>query len=194
MAIFGEFHPSSSPWFLLPPSQLLLSLSISNPQPLDPSLAHSLSVSLSLVYTGKHKHSHTKIHDGGISGICLGGNPLSTKVGWVTVGWSVVGVLHGLKMEWRCTNMTETRSKDTYQTFLWVLIDLIIGFLGLILKSFGNQTESWSWLWSPLIIRLFEILDWKSSHLIQGTFGWHDRVLKDSQPNSGKWIPDWTRH
>ena len=61
MAIFGEFHPSSSPCFLLPPCQLLLSLSISNPQPLDPSLAHSLSVS---VYTGKHKHNHTKIHDG----------------------------------------------------------------------------------------------------------------------------------
>ena len=46
-----------------------------------------------------------------------------------------------------------------FSPLLLVLIDLISGFLGLIIKDFGNQTESWAWLWSPLIITLFEILD-----------------------------------
>ena len=35
----------------------------------------------------------------------------------------------------------------------------IIGFLGLIIKAFDNQTEIWAWLSSPLIIKLFEMLD-----------------------------------
>jgi hypothetical protein len=34
--------------------------------------------------------------------------------------------------------------KGTYQDFFGVLIDLIIGFLGLIIKAFANQTESWA--------------------------------------------------
>jgi hypothetical protein len=29
-----------------------------------------------------------------------------------------------------------------YQAFFWVLIDLIVELLGLIVKSFDNQTES----------------------------------------------------
>jgi hypothetical protein len=29
-------------------------------------------------------------------------------------------------------------------SFFWVLIDLIIGFLGLIIKAFDNQTEIWA--------------------------------------------------
>ena len=32
-------------------------------------------------------------------------------------------------------------SKGTYQAVFWVLIDLIIGLLGLIIKPFENQTE-----------------------------------------------------
>jgi hypothetical protein len=38
----------------------------------------------------------------------------------------------------------EKHSKDTYQDFFWVLIDLIIGFLGLIINPFDNQTERWA--------------------------------------------------
>jgi hypothetical protein len=49
--------------------------------------------------------------------------------------------------------------KGTYHAFFWVSIDLIIGFLGLILKSLDNQTEIWAGLSSPLIIKLFEMLD-----------------------------------
>ncbi len=48
-----------------------------------------------------------------------------------------------------------TVSKSWYQAFFWVLIDLIIGFLTLIIKAFDNQTEIWDWLSSPLIIKLF---------------------------------------
>jgi hypothetical protein len=33
-------------------------------------------------------------------------------------------------------------SKSYYQAFLGVLIDLIVELLGLIIKSFDNQTES----------------------------------------------------
>jgi hypothetical protein len=32
-------------------------------------------------------------------------------------------------------------AKDHYQTFLGVLIDLIVELLGLIIKPFDNQTE-----------------------------------------------------
>ncbi len=32
--------------------------------------------------------------------------------------------------------------KVYYQVFFWVLIDLIVEFLGLIIKSFDNQTKS----------------------------------------------------
>jgi hypothetical protein len=32
--------------------------------------------------------------------------------------------------------------KAYYQAFFWVLIDLIVELLGLIIKSFDNQTES----------------------------------------------------
>jgi hypothetical protein len=31
-----------------------------------------------------------------------------------------------------------------FRPLLLVLIDLIIGFLGLIIKDFGDQTESWA--------------------------------------------------
>ena len=34
--------------------------------------------------------------------------------------------------------------KDYYQAFLWVFIDLIVELLGLIIKPFDNQTESWN--------------------------------------------------
>jgi hypothetical protein len=34
------------------------------------------------------------------------------------------------------------RSKDYYQAFFWVLIDLIVELLGLIIKPFDNQAES----------------------------------------------------
>ena len=50
--------------------------------------------------------------------------------------------------------------KGTYQTFFSTLTDLIPGFLGLIIKVFDNQTESWSWLSKDLIIKFFEIFDW----------------------------------
>ena len=33
-------------------------------------------------------------------------------------------------------------TKDYYQAFFWVLIDLIVELLGLIIKPFDNQTES----------------------------------------------------
>jgi hypothetical protein len=33
-------------------------------------------------------------------------------------------------------------SKDYYQDFFWVLIDLIVELLGLIIKPFDNQTEN----------------------------------------------------
>ena len=46
-----------------------------------------------------------------------------------------------------------------FSPLLLVLIDVIIGFLGLFIKDFDNQTESWACLSSPLIIKLFEILD-----------------------------------
>jgi hypothetical protein len=38
-------------------------------------------------------------------------------------------------------NVVSIFRKEWYQVFFWVLIDLIIGFLGLIIKAFDNQTE-----------------------------------------------------
>jgi hypothetical protein len=61
-------------------------------------------------------------------------------------------------------------SKAWYQAFFWVLIDLIIGFLGLIIKEFDNQTEIWAWLSSPLIIKLFEMLDDNHDYFVYKTF------------------------
>ncbi len=61
-------------------------------------------------------------------------------------------------------------SKAWYQVFFWVLIDLIIGFLGLIIKEFDNQTENWAWLSSPLIIKLFEMLDDNHDYFVYKTF------------------------
>jgi hypothetical protein len=41
--------------------------------------------------------------------------------------------------------------KAYYQAFFWVLIDLIVELLGLIIKSFDNQTESWNPVSNDLI-------------------------------------------
>jgi hypothetical protein len=61
-------------------------------------------------------------------------------------------------------------TKAWYQDFFWVLIDLMIGFLGLIIKAFDNQTEIWAWLSSPLIIKLFEKLDDNHDYFVHKTF------------------------
>ncbi len=68
-----------------------------------------------------------------------------------------------------CLHLT-TVCKEWYQAFIWVLIDLIIGFLGLIIKAFDNQTEIWGWLSSPLIIKRFEILDDNHDYFVYKTF------------------------
>ena len=47
--------------------------------------------------------------------------------------------------------------KVYYQVFFWVLIDLIVVFLGLIIKSFDNQTESRNPVSNDLIIKSFDI-------------------------------------
>jgi hypothetical protein len=52
----------------------------------------------------------------------------------------------GFKNRWSGVHtpvMTVTfKFKVYHQDFFWVLIDLIVEILGLILKSFDNQTES----------------------------------------------------
>ncbi len=60
--------------------------------------------------------------------------------------------------------------KEWYQAFFWVLIDLIIGFFGLIIKVFDHQTEIWAWLSSPLIIKLCELLDDNHDYFVYKTF------------------------
>jgi len=68
-----------------------------------------------------------------------------------------------------CTTLVhenERTSRGTWvqrtklQAFLGVLIDLIIELLDLIIKSLDNQTEIWTWLSSPLIVKSFEIFAW----------------------------------
>ncbi len=59
-----------------------------------------------------------------------------------------------LVIQWWFNRVQEDSSGLTFQEwtparhdikfFYWVLIDLIIGFLGLIIKAFDNQTEIWS--------------------------------------------------
>jgi hypothetical protein len=61
-------------------------------------------------------------------------------------------------------------SKSWYQSFWGVLIDLMFGFLSLIIKTFDNQTEMWSSLSIPLIINLFEILDDNHDYFVYKTF------------------------
>ena len=58
----------------------------------------------------------------------------------------------------KCYKKNRRDFKVTYQAFWGVLIDLIMELLGLIIKSFDNQTEIWAWLSSPLIIKLLRYL------------------------------------
>ena len=60
--------------------------------------------------------------------------------------------------------------KNTYEAFFGVLIDLIIGFLVWIIKSFDSQTKNWVWLSDPVIIKLFEILDDNHDYFVYKTF------------------------
>jgi len=60
-------------------------------------------------------------------------------------------------------------NKEWYQTFFLVLIDFLLGFLGLIIKVFDNQTEIWTWLSSPLIIKLFEMFDDNHDYFVYNT-------------------------
>ncbi len=60
--------------------------------------------------------------------------------------------------------------KGIYQIFWGVLIDLMFGFLGLMIKSFDIQTESWAWLSRPLIIKFFEMLDDNHDYFVYKTF------------------------
>ena len=61
-------------------------------------------------------------------------------------------------------------AKEWYQAFFGVMIDLIIGFLGLMIKALDNQTEIWAWLSNPLIIKLFEMLDDNHDYFVYKTF------------------------
>ena len=51
-------------------------------------------------------------------------------------------------------------NKAYYQAFFWVLIDLIVELLGLIIKPFDNQTESWNPVSNDLIIKSFDTIIW----------------------------------
>ncbi len=73
------------------------------------------------------------------------------------------GTRHEICEDW-------VRIKEWYHAFWGVLIDLIIGFLGLIIKSFDNQTERWTWLSNPLIIKLFEMLDDNHDYFVYKRF------------------------
>ena len=50
--------------------------------------------------------------------------------------------------------------KDHYQTFFWVLIDLIVEFLDLIINPFDNQTENWNPVSNDLIIKSSDTIIW----------------------------------
>ena len=50
--------------------------------------------------------------------------------------------------------------KAHYQAFFWVLIDLIVELVGLIIKPFDNQTESWNPVSNDLIIKSFDTIIW----------------------------------
>ncbi len=48
--------------------------------------------------------------------------------------------------------------------------DELIWFLVLIIRAFDNQTEIWSCLSSPLIIKLFEMLEDNHDYFVYKTF------------------------
>ncbi len=52
------------------------------------------------------------------------------------------------------------QTKAHYQAFFWVLIDLIVDLLGLIIKPFDNQTQSWNPVSNDLIIKSFDTIIW----------------------------------
>jgi hypothetical protein len=62
----------------------------------------------------------------------------------------------------------------------------IIGFLVLIID---NQTESWSWLSSPLIINLFEMLDDNHDYFVYKTF-----PHKSNKPDQSHWVSPYHNH
>ncbi len=69
----------------------------------------------------------------------------------------------------RCLSRTRNDIKLFFGYWL-IWLCCIIGFLGLIIKAFDNQTESWSSLSSPLIIKLFEMLDDNYDYFVYKTF------------------------
>jgi hypothetical protein len=76
--------------------------------------------------------------------------------------------------------------KEWYQAFLRVSIDLIIGFLDLIIKTFEYQTETWDWLSIPLIINLFEMIDDNHDYFVYKTFT-HKSNKTDSSDKVSTW-------
>jgi hypothetical protein len=44
----------------------------------------------------------------------------------------------------QCSDLQSGIPQGMISRFFWVLLDLIIGFLVLIIKEFDNQTEIWS--------------------------------------------------
>ncbi len=76
-------------------------------------------------------------------------NPIFYVIYYILI--SGVSLLHASDHRERCprssmpcanTCSVEVSTKDHYQAFFWVLIDLIVELLGLIIKPFDNQTES----------------------------------------------------
>ncbi len=60
----------------------------------------------------------------------------------------------------RLISCLDLSTKSYCQVFFWVLIDLIVELLGLIIKSFDNQTESWNPVSNDLIIKSFDTIIW----------------------------------
>ncbi len=78
-------------------------------------------------------------------------------------GWHVGGAV------WKMVCPARNDIKLLFGYWL-IWLYCIIGFLGLLIKAFDNQTESWAWLSSPLIIKLFEILDDNHDFFVYKTF------------------------
>ena len=96
---------------------------------------------------------------------CLLSDLLSVYVAVMTLLWAI-GV-------WPQRHLLKSSPRNDFKLFsgYWLIwLYCIIGFLDLIIKAFDNQTEIWSWLSRPLIIKLFEMLDDNHDYFVYKTF------------------------
>ena len=90
-------------------------------------------------------------------------------------------------------SFTGVEYKAHYQAFWGVLIDLIVEFLVLIIKSFDNQTGNWNPVSNDLIIKSFDIIIWQSVSILSENV-YKTFTHKSNKTDSNHWVSPYDNH